>query len=173
MKFIETLNTPQERKITLYLAIFLCFQLVFNIFLFIFLFLIFPLDFSFVFATLPSSLSTDELGGIWIICFVCSIVNILIDCIAGWRWVKQEVPLPTFFNWFFGYLIFIFSTGLILVPIALINQEFPITFFLLLGFIVLPTLAYFYASYGLMVFLTTIFLSDIKYFECVKYIWNT
>ena len=160
MKFIETLNTPQERKITLYLAIYLCFQLVYNFLLFIFLFLIFPLDFSLVFATLPSSLSTDELEGIWIICFVFSIVNILIDCIIGWRWVKQEVPLPTFFNWFFGYLIFIILTGVILVPITLINQEFPTTFFFLLGFIVLPTLAYFYASYGLMVFFTTIFFSD-------------
>ena len=88
-------------------------------------------------------------------------MNILIDCIMGWRWAKQEVPLPTFFNWFFGYLIFIISTGVILVPIALIDQEFPTTFFFLLGFIALPTLAYFYTSYGIMVFFTTIFFSDI------------
>lgn len=161
MEFIDALKTPQERKIILYLAIYLWFQLVYNIVLLIFLILIFPLDFSLVFATLLSSLSPDELVGFWIICLVFSIVNILIDCIIGWRWVKQEGPLPTFFNWFFAYLIFMISTGVILVPIALINQESPTTFFFLLGFIVLPTLAYYYASYGIMVFLTTIFFPNV------------
>ncbi|MHA2226395.1 MAG: hypothetical protein ACXAC8_14395 [Candidatus Hodarchaeales archaeon] len=158
------LKKSEERKVTLYIIIYLLFQLGFNFLLLSTLIILFPssLDTQLIFATSPLSLvSSDVLGVIWIICFVFSVINVMINCVYGWKWAKNNILLPTIFHWFLGYLVLSVATGLIVVVTVLTSIEAPTTFFLLLGFVILPALDHFYSLFGILIFVVSIFFPSV------------
>ncbi|MFX0052273.1 MAG: hypothetical protein ACFE8U_13395 [Candidatus Hermodarchaeota archaeon] len=106
-----------NRRILVYITLFLLLQFGINIFLAICLVVIKPnlLDLS--------TYDVTDIFLVWIIsCSFCSF-SVLLNTYIGWRWIIANLEKPSPLHWLVGYVIYFLSVGLGIISIQIINPS--------------------------------------------------